>query len=86
MAQDEELDGHELTLDEIRERASFCMATKVEEDGEVYDLNCPKCGCDKIVCKNPDLGEKARCYECGHEFTITENCWKYTHKLDLEEE
>lgn len=47
------------------------------EENEWRDLLCPKCKCDKIKCENgrPDLGNDARCYECGFEFVITSNCW-----------
>jgi hypothetical protein len=57
----------------------WTQATTLSEDGtEWRDLQCPKCGCDKIVCEKPDLGETAKCYECGYEFTITENCFVLT--------
>jgi ssDNA-binding Zn-finger/Zn-ribbon topoisomerase 1 len=62
-----------------------------EYDGEEEkELRCPKCGCPKLVLKEEEkedegtpfmsprdrLGEKAICFECRHEFIITENCWK----------
>lgn len=72
-------------LEEIKKKACYMRASQVNEDGECYNLECPKCGCDKIVAPDPDLGTLARCYECGHEFTITENCFKYEKTIDWDE-
>lgn len=80
-ATDEEIEQ----IDELKNRADYMVACEIGEDGEVYELRCPKCGCDKIVPtgegKSPDLGEPAKCWECGHEFTITANCWVHNHGL-----
>ena len=62
-------------------KPSFMSATEIDRDGQWYDLCCPKCGCDHIVCDKPDLGNDAKCYECGHEFTITQNCWKLNPEM-----
>jgi hypothetical protein len=67
--------------DEDRGQHLFTTATEVDEDGQWFDLCCPKCGCDHIVCDTPDLGNDAKCYECGHEFTITQNCWKLNPEM-----
>ena len=53
-------------------------------DFESYELRCPKCDCDKITFLTEEKGHlhlesEVRCYECGFEFTITENCWKFAH-------
>lgn len=71
-------DQQQINLDEVYKRAAFLQATMIDDDGNWLDLHCPKCDCDKIVpCGGqPDLGVEARCYECGHEFVITGNCWK----------
>lgn len=56
-----------------------------DESGEEKELRCPKCGCSHLVFEEdpedytdmPDyFGKKATCFECGHEFTVTENCWE----------
>jgi len=58
---------------------NFKRATTVSPDGtEWRDLQCPKCGCDKINAEKLDLGEQASCFECGYEFMITENCFVLT--------
>jgi uncharacterized paraquat-inducible protein A len=44
-------------------------------DGECHELRCPKCGCEKIVARTLNHGDEARCWECGHEFVITQKCW-----------
>lgn len=53
---------------------------------EAEDLCCPKCGCDRIaitaeadgsIITTHNLGDVAQCWECQHEFTVTENCWKW---------
>ena len=54
------------------------------DGSEELELRCPKCGCPKLffgedAAKLTDpmyLGEGATCFECGHEFKITENCWE----------
>ena len=54
-----------------------------DDDGE-KELRCPKCGCWKLnfefdvnFTEGKDyLGKKAVCFECGHRFTITGNCWE----------
>jgi hypothetical protein len=61
------------------------------EHNEEKELQCPKCGCEKIVFEDSTeactaghmyLGLKAACYECGHEFVVTENCWKVVQTFD----
>lgn len=65
-------------------KAAWCQCYICEDD-EDKELQCPECGCPKIVFEeNTDdfsaghmyLGLQATCYECGHEFTVTENCWR----------
>jgi hypothetical protein len=65
-------------------------------DGEEEkELRCPKCGCPRIVFDEttqaklddnggiPDyLGSQATCFECGHEFTVTGNCWETVCECD----
>lgn len=76
-------ENKELSFDDVRKNAAFMMATEISEDGSEWrDLQCPKCKCDKIQCDSPDLGQSARCYECGYEFTITENCWVLLNEND----
>jgi len=60
------------------------QATMIDQDGCWLDLLCPRCQCDKIVCANgkPDIGNDAKCYECGYEFVITQNCWKLNAELN----
>ena len=72
-----ELDKEPTWLDEARNKSPWVKASMVGADGEWSDLLCPKCECTKITCQDgkPDLGNWARCYECGFEFTITSNCW-----------
>ena len=63
----------------------WVKSTAYDHD-EIKELRCPKCGCEKLifdieeVAGDPsgymDFGKEARCWECGYEFTITENCWK----------
>jgi hypothetical protein len=69
-------------LEEIKKRALYMKASVVHEDGECYNLECPRCGCDKIVAESADLGTPAKCWECGHEFIITENCFKFEKTYD----
>jgi len=60
-----------------------------DDDGE-RELQCPKCGCFKLVFEfdvvltegHDYLGKKASCFECGHRFTITENCWQAVYECD----
>jgi hypothetical protein len=44
------------------------------------DLLCPECDDDHIVILKESehgmLGDLAQCWNCKHEFTITDNCWK----------
>lgn len=76
-------EDRELSWEEIRKQARFCMATEISEDGtEWRDLQCPNCESRRIVCETPDLGVDARCYDCGHEFRITGNCWKLTKTFE----
>jgi hypothetical protein len=70
---------------------TYWECSEYDGDDELA-LQCPKCGCPKLVLEETEglsdgeayrapkdrLGEKAACFECGHEFTITENCWKKT--------
>lgn len=62
------------------------VKSTAHDHDEVKELRCPKCGCEKLVfdienhVEFLDFGKPARCYECGHEFTITENCWKLKHE------
>lgn len=51
------------------------------------DLLCPACGAEEIVIIEEDefgakgmLGDRAQCWICKHEFTVTENCWKARRK------
>lgn len=68
---------------DLRRVSNYTQATIISADGSEWrDLQCPKCGCDKITVETPDLGADARCYECGHEFTVTENCFKLTKLMD----
>jgi DNA-directed RNA polymerase subunit RPC12/RpoP len=65
-------------------KCKYVISSAIEgtsEDFEERELRCPKCGCEKIVFLvetkgHLHLGSEVRCYECGHEFTVTENCWK----------
>lgn len=86
MAEDEEIDWENgdpvKILEEIKKRSIYMKASRINEDGECYNLLCPRCGCDQIVADSADLGTPAKCYECGHQFTITENCWKFDHQRD----
>lgn len=66
-----------------RSKSKYVQSSIVEEH-EDRSLQCPECGCPKIVFREEDdeinafllLGCEVRCWECGHEFSITENCWK----------
>jgi hypothetical protein len=64
-------------LEEVRRNSPWVEATMIDVDGNWLDLLCPKCECKRVKCEDgkPDLGNGARCYECGYEFTITGNCW-----------
>jgi len=66
---------------------SYWTASIFDGAGEL-ELRCPKCGCaalaydpvadvawDDCLKLSDYLGRKTTCFECGHEFTITENCW-----------
>jgi hypothetical protein len=48
------------------------------------DLLCPECGAEEIVILKETadgmLGDLAQCWNCKHEFTITDNCWKPREK------
>ena len=63
---------------------SFWTASVFDLNSEEKELRCPKCSCPKLTfkdakkCSDADmyLGREAVCYECGHEFTITGNCWE----------
>ena len=58
------------------------------DDDSKYDvlhLRCPKCGAEEIEIVGElapaeyiprMLGDRARCWMCKHEFTVTENCWR----------
>jgi hypothetical protein len=60
------------------------VSSSMVNDTEEFELQCPRCGCDKITYHNNgeneksymNLGSEVHCYECGFEFTVTENCWK----------
>jgi hypothetical protein len=59
----------------------WVKSTAYDHD-EAKELRCPKCGCEKLIFDTEeetgfmDFGKKAVCWECRHEFTITENCWR----------
>ena len=65
---------------------SACYVTDV--DYNEWELRCPKCKCPFINFLDPEphgfdgkdngmyLGERVKCYECQHEFVVTENCWE----------
>jgi hypothetical protein len=66
-------------------------ACRFDPDGVERQLQCPKCSCPKLIFKkdvseNTDarmyLGKRAACVECGHEFTVTENCWETVCECD----
>lgn len=47
---------------------------------EAEDLHCPHCDAEEIIClddSGTQLGNRAQCWMCKREFTITENCWKF---------
>lgn len=51
---------------------------------EAEDLTCPKCGAQEIICPDGtgiELGNRAQCWICKHEFIITGSCWKW-RKID----
>ena len=63
------------------------MCAVYEPDGDERELQCPKCGSPDLWLPDeaedffdlPDyLGKPAQCGECGHRFTVSENCWKRT--------
>ena len=52
---------------------------------DALDLRCPGCGSDEIErlaeieaydLNDRMLGDRARCWTCKREFTVTGNCWK----------
>lgn len=59
-----------------------------DADRNEYELRCPSCRCPflNFLGDVPDelgpdddgkyLGEEAVCYECKHQFVVTENCWE----------
>jgi len=73
-----------MTRKALLTEAKYSSCYSIEHDQE-KELQCPACGCEKINFISNDeavtaghlyLGLRATCYECKHEFTITENCWK----------
>lgn len=80
-----------LTLERHASKYHSCW---IVEEFEEKELQCPACGCPKIVFIDDKedlfvaghmyLGKKASCYECGHEFVVTENCWKISGKWDAD--
>jgi predicted RNA-binding Zn-ribbon protein involved in translation (DUF1610 family) len=84
MADDWKVNNPSSWLEEARKKSAWVEATTIDADGNWLDLLCPKCECKKIKCKDgrPDLGNEARCYECGYEFTITGNCWKLNQEMN----
>ena len=67
-------------------KPNWVISSIYDSKDEKRELRCPKCGCEKIVGIETgldpedfvlmDLGKKVSCFECGHRFTITENCWE----------
>lgn len=70
-----------------KDRKPFAFYTRYPEGiggGSAEDLICPSCNGEEIVILEESpfgakgmLGDLAQCWICKHEFTVTENCWKY---------